>query len=266
MGSFQRPALIPSEAYKQWFKDVLTLKPVIHAKLEGLPISEPVSIQALVYRDALTGDWTGYVDAIADAIQTDVWQCQAEGCKARTTSRLVPAACPKCGERVKIKHVRKGLAIILDDKQIQDWDGTRLLKDSSRPRIELTITTIPRGCDGDCGTAASAVDAAPGPARQASCREESCTYQARGCCLSQAGGEAGSPGAIRTPATAPIGYGVHQDAITKLIAEPLIEKFNKSKASAAAKEKQAKKADKPAAKKASKSSKMAAAGDDEDGE
>lgn len=60
-------------------------------------------------------------------------------------------------------------------------------------------------------------------------------------------------------------YGVHQDAITKQIAAPLIEKFNKSKASAAAKEKATPtKTAKPAAKKAAKSSKMAAAGDDDD--
>lgn len=142
MGKFERPALIPSEAYQQWLKDVLTLKPVIHAQAKGLPLTGPVSVQATVYRDALTGDWTGYVDAIADAIQCDVWQCQREGCKAKTTSLRVPVECPKCGERLRMKHVRKGLGLIEDDKQIQHWDGTRLLKDASRPRVELTITTI----------------------------------------------------------------------------------------------------------------------------
>lgn len=142
MGKFERPALIPSEPFQAWFKDILTLKPSIHAQLEGLPITDPVSVQALVYRDANVGDWTGYVDAIADAIQTDVWQCQRDGCRSKTTARRVPVACPKCGERLRIKHARKGLAIILDDSQIVHWDGTRLLKDSVRPRVELTITTI----------------------------------------------------------------------------------------------------------------------------
>lgn len=56
-------------------------------------------------------------------------------------------------------------------------------------------------------------------------------------------------------------------AVTKAVSDPLVEAFNAKKAAAQAKEKAAKKADKPApAKKASKSSKMAAAGDDEDGD
>lgn len=142
-GKTARPVLVPSEAYLAWFRDVLTLKTSIHSQLDCLPIAEPVSIAAAIYRDAERGDWTGYVDAIADAIQTDVWQCQADKCKAKTISLRVPVACPQCGERLRIKHTRKGLAIILDDSQIVHWDGTRLLTDPTRPRVELTITTIP---------------------------------------------------------------------------------------------------------------------------
>jgi hypothetical protein len=145
MGKHQRPALIPSEAYQQWFKDVLTLKPVIQAQLAGkLPIEGPVSIAAAVYRDAERGDWTGYVDAIADAIQTSTWQCPESACKSKVTLPLKPMRCPTCGRGfMAAKETRKGLGLILDDSQIVHWDGTRLLKDSARPRVELTITIIP---------------------------------------------------------------------------------------------------------------------------
>jgi len=140
-GRHQRAVLVPSEAFRNWAKDVLTLRPIIHAKVTGLPIAEPCHIAALVYRDAETGDWTGYVDAIADVIQADVWQCQGTDCRKKMTTHRAPAVCEHCFGRV-LKRTRQGLGIILDDRQIQHWDGSRLRKDSARPRVELTITTI----------------------------------------------------------------------------------------------------------------------------
>ncbi len=78
-----------------------------------LPITGPVSIEATFYRDALRGDAAGYYQALADLIQEPHGK-------------------------------RGGLGIILDDKQIQHWDGTRLDKDKGNPRIEVTVHIIGR--------------------------------------------------------------------------------------------------------------------------
>ena len=40
------------------------------------------------------------------------------------------------------KQARKGLGIIADDVQVRSLDGSRLLKDSARPRVEITISTF----------------------------------------------------------------------------------------------------------------------------
>lgn len=136
----KHPRLVPSEAYTNWLKDVLTLKTIIHQRVPGLPISGDVQVQALVYREANTGDFLGYADAISDAIQADVWQCGA--CRKKTAIEGGLIRCGACGDMATLKRVRHGLGIIVDDRQIRHFDGTRLLKDSVRPRIELTITTI----------------------------------------------------------------------------------------------------------------------------
>jgi len=131
--------LVPSAAYTEWFKEVLKQRPLIQQQLAGIaPIDKPVAIAATVYREALQGDWTGYVEAIADAIQEEVWSC--EGCGKRATTAK-PSACVHCGHW-KVKRTRKGLGIILDDKQIVHWDGTRLAKDAKNPRIELALTIL----------------------------------------------------------------------------------------------------------------------------
>ncbi len=133
------PVLLPSEAYTEWFKEVLKQRPLIQQQLAGIaPINKPVAIAATIYREALQGDWTGYVEAIADAIQEEVWSCESCGKRATTAK---PSACIHCGHW-KIKRTRKGLGIILDDKQIQHWDGTRLAKDAQCPRIELALTIL----------------------------------------------------------------------------------------------------------------------------
>jgi hypothetical protein len=132
----------PSENYIEWFDRQYLMRASLHSQLAAagvrLPIMEPVAIKALIYREALRGDWTGYVDAIGDAIQADVWQCQE--CKKKT---ITLANCPHCGASIaRMRQARRGLGIIADDKQIVHWDGSRLLKDSQRPRIELTIETL----------------------------------------------------------------------------------------------------------------------------
>jgi hypothetical protein len=131
----------PSEAYHRWFEEQYVLRKTVTNALERagvkLPILAPVNLQAIVYRDAERGDLLGYLQAIADAIQCDIWKCGV--CKKKTA---VLGKCPHCNAAVAfMTHSRKGLGIIGDDAQIVSLDGSELRKDADRPRIEITLTT-----------------------------------------------------------------------------------------------------------------------------
>lgn len=75
---------------------------LIRQKTSGLPIRENVNVRALFFREKNIGDAVGFYQALADALQ--------EG------------------------------GIVANDRQIVSWDGSRLLKDTERPRIIVTIT------------------------------------------------------------------------------------------------------------------------------
>lgn len=98
--------ILPSKAFLRWNADAqMELARVRSAALPRFtPIVESVNCKALFYRDALVGDATGYYQALADCLQ-----------EAR---------------------------IVENDRLIVSWDGSRLLKDSSRPRIEVTLETV----------------------------------------------------------------------------------------------------------------------------
>lgn len=64
-------------------------------------IACPVHVRALIYRDRDLGDLDNYAHAVGDALQ-------------------------KAG-------------VIVNDKQIESWDGSRKLIDRVRPRVEITI-------------------------------------------------------------------------------------------------------------------------------
>ncbi len=115
-----RAVLVPSEAHKRWFRVAMMSAPIIRTKLidQGvpLPLRNQVSISALFFRQTNTGDAVGYYQALGDYIQ---------------------APRHKNG-----KTTRRGAGLINDDRQIRDWDGSRLLKDADNPRIEVTMTII----------------------------------------------------------------------------------------------------------------------------
>lgn len=68
------------------------------------PITEPINCRALFYRDAERGDAVGYYQALADALED---------------------------------------ARILDnDSLVVSWDGSRLLKDRTNPRIEVHLEVL----------------------------------------------------------------------------------------------------------------------------
>jgi Holliday junction resolvase RusA-like endonuclease len=102
------PKLLPSEAYLEW--EAAALQQCIRIKRElaragvSLPVVALVSIEAHIYRETNTGDTAGYIQAIGDMLQ------KAE--------------------------------IIKDDRQIEDFDGTRRFKDAINPRVEIFITIV----------------------------------------------------------------------------------------------------------------------------
>ena len=95
-----RPRLIPSEAYRRWESVAVPQMRIYWAGRE--PIARPVNVCAVFYRDADRGDAVGYYQALADALE-------------------------KAG-------------VVVNDKWIWSWDGSRMDKDADKPRVEIEIT------------------------------------------------------------------------------------------------------------------------------
>jgi Holliday junction resolvase RusA-like endonuclease len=102
------PKILPSEAYEAWevgaIRELMEIKPRLGVEL---PITAPVSIEALIYRKRDTGDIVGYLQAIGDMLQA--------------------------------------AGVLKDDRQIEDWDGSRRLKDAANPRCEIFIRVLDDG-------------------------------------------------------------------------------------------------------------------------
>jgi hypothetical protein len=109
----RRLTILPSKAHEEWYANAMSQVFRIRGEVMMecfLPINRPVSISALWYLEKNIGDATGYYQALADWLQ------------------------------VPNPRSKKGSAgIIQNDRQIQHWDGSRLLKDAEHPRIEVTI-------------------------------------------------------------------------------------------------------------------------------
>lgn len=71
---------------------------------KAAPIAIPVNCRALVYRARNVGDAVGYHQAIGDALEA--------------------------------------MGIVKNDKWIVSWDGSRLLKDVTNPRVEIELTEV----------------------------------------------------------------------------------------------------------------------------
>jgi len=97
--------LIPSVQYVTWHEAAWRQAWVIREDLRGagvkLPISGDIQVSAIFWRDAKRGDLTGYMQALGDWLQD--------------------------------------VQIIMNDRQIVSWDGTRLDKDAERPRIDVSM-------------------------------------------------------------------------------------------------------------------------------
>ena len=97
-----RHILLPSEAWQTWADSVVPSIRAWAQRVKLVPLAYPVNCAALFYRDALRGDAVGFYQGLADLLE-------------------------KAG-------------IVENDKWIVSWDGSRLRKDASRPRVELVLT------------------------------------------------------------------------------------------------------------------------------
>jgi Holliday junction resolvase RusA-like endonuclease len=97
-----RMAVFPSDQNRQW---TATALPQLRLVVAGRdPLTVDVNVAAVFYRDADRGDATGYMQALADALQE--------------------------------------AGVLKNDEQIKSWDGTRLRVDRTNPRIEVEITRM----------------------------------------------------------------------------------------------------------------------------
>lgn len=116
----ERIRILPSEEYEQFALECMFFRGKLHREIDfPLPITGPVAVKALFYRSGDYGDALGYEQALADILQDEKWS-KAKNGKAP-------------------KKIRDGLGIILDDKQIRWWDGSRLLIGEPRVEVEITI-------------------------------------------------------------------------------------------------------------------------------
>jgi len=105
------PKVLPSKAHEAWHKDAMSECLYIKAELVragvALPITAILNVRAIFYRQALVGDACGFYQALGDLLQD--------------------------------------AGIIVNDKQIASWDGSRLCKDAGRPRIEVWLDVMREG-------------------------------------------------------------------------------------------------------------------------
>ena len=109
-----RIRVLPSKAWQDWCKKApvvghfVTPVPGMPGKFAAMvgsfPVSGDVNCRALFYRDANRGDAVGFYQGLADLLE------------------------------------KRG--VLVNDRQIVSWDGSRLLKDAANPRVEIELTEV----------------------------------------------------------------------------------------------------------------------------
>lgn len=102
-----RPRLIPSRAWTKWWKaariiDAETQRDTYWGWGKNSAIDYPVNCAAVFYRDRNQGDAVGYYQGLADLLE------------------------------------KRG--VVVNDKYIVSWDGSRLDIDRKNPRVEVELT------------------------------------------------------------------------------------------------------------------------------
>ena len=96
-----RQFVIPSSQNESWTKSAVRQ---LRAQCHDQPLDVPVNLTAIVYREKNIGDLIGYLQAIADALET--------------------------------------AKVVTNDRLIVGFDGCRMTKDAVNPRVELTVTPL----------------------------------------------------------------------------------------------------------------------------
>lgn len=102
----KHPVVMPSEAHETWSAVALPQVRLLRGDIARqlgmlLPLERAVNVAAAFYRDAERGDAVGYYQALADLLELS--------------------------------------GVVSNDSLIRSWDGSRLLKDAARPRIEVRL-------------------------------------------------------------------------------------------------------------------------------
>lgn len=113
--------VMPSDEYEQFALECMWFRGSLRQAIDfPLPITGPVAVKATFYRAGNYGDLLGYEQALADVMQAEAW------------TKAKPGKAPK--------KRRDGLGLIVDDKQIRSWDGSRLM--IGVPHIEVEIAIL----------------------------------------------------------------------------------------------------------------------------
>ncbi len=139
--------ILPSEQFEVWEKAILQQLPIVRSVFATAGVRIPyrgnVRVKALFFRQRDSGDTLGFFQALADVLQAPTWRYTCAACGKGTIIEIPKpeVTCNHCGIVIRSapKQARKGLGIISDDEQIKSWDGSRLMKDADRPRVEITI-------------------------------------------------------------------------------------------------------------------------------
>ena len=117
--NLKHPLLVPSEAYRRWERAAIRalLGEGIISRLavaegdrgpryrfNGERVQGPANCRALIFRDRAVGDAVGFYQAIGDFLEL--------------------------------------AGVVANDRLIVSWDGSRLLKDAARPRVELELSPV----------------------------------------------------------------------------------------------------------------------------
>lgn len=112
--------VMPSDEYEQFALECMWFRGQLHQAIRfPLPITGPVAVKATFYRAGDYGDLLGYEQALADVLQAEAW------------SKAKPGQAPK--------KRRDGLGLIVDDKQIRSWDGSRLAIGEPHIAVEISV-------------------------------------------------------------------------------------------------------------------------------
>ena len=99
----RRPMILPSKAYKQWEKAARAAVLEQIEGMAGMPTMEDVEVKAVAYCKGRLPDLSGMLESVGDCLEGIIWA---------------------------------------DDRQIKSWDGSRVVRDKERQRVEVEVVKI----------------------------------------------------------------------------------------------------------------------------